>query len=356
MKVHLLVSACLTVGFAVTAFAQRYPCVVAVADTTSNIERVAAAKSTNPARAKNKTNDDRALRQPPVMEVKLVRSTATDCEPNCQEWIAAQGRIAEGTVAQFRSMLAKIGTKKLPILIHSPGGSVDHAMAIGKLIRSKGLSVAVTRTEFTSCGASDTSCKQDLARGLVRGTPKPIGSYCASACPLILAGGVHRFVGAGGYVGVHQIASTRIRVLVQRTYRIQTKTSFGEPVAAKTLVRERRLSEFKESIDTPASMYEKLGKHLASLGVDSDIVVLFKGTPHTSIRWLTRDELTATHMATDLVDGARMLAGELTPRPQDLDKTPVEAELARIGETCSKNPTLAFCPTSGLPGINGGGK
>ena len=61
------------------------------------------------------------------------------------------------------------------VLLHSPGGLVDQALAIGREIRARGLD-----------------------------TELPDGAVCLSACPYMLAGGVERRVAAGARVGVHQ--------------------------------------------------------------------------------------------------------------------------------------------------------
>ncbi|TIV22294.1 MAG: hypothetical protein E5V90_34440, partial [Mesorhizobium sp.] len=41
----------------------------------------------------------------PTMRFVVVRSSATGCEPNCPEWISAEGTIEAGTPALFRRLL-----------------------------------------------------------------------------------------------------------------------------------------------------------------------------------------------------------------------------------------------------------
>ena len=72
---------------------------------------------------------------------------------------------------------------------------------MGALIRSKGLVVAVARTMIANCPERARDCPGARGRAIVD------GAFCASACPLILAGGVERLVGPAPQVGVHQITT-----------------------------------------------------------------------------------------------------------------------------------------------------
>src|SRR5580704_4387237 len=85
--------------------------------------------------------------------MRFVRVTSADpaCEPNCPEWLSAEGRIEPGSAPAFAEAVNRLGARRLPILIHSPGGSVTDAIAMGKLIRAKGLAVAVARTLMQNC-------------------------------------------------------------------------------------------------------------------------------------------------------------------------------------------------------------
>jgi len=84
------------------------------------------------------------------------------------------GTIAPGDAARFATYLS---ANPLPesIRLHSPGGSVSDALAIGRAIR-------------------DTEA----------GTVMQTGDICLSACPYILAGGVTRTIADDAMVGVHQ--------------------------------------------------------------------------------------------------------------------------------------------------------
>jgi hypothetical protein len=85
------------------------------------------------------------------------------------------GAIAPGDGARFADWLAARPAPPGRIALHSTGGSVADALAIGRAIRAAGLATVV-----------------------------PDGRLCLSACPYVLAGGVARRAGAGAAVGVHQ--------------------------------------------------------------------------------------------------------------------------------------------------------
>jgi len=63
------------------------------------------------------------------MQVRIVRSAASGCEPDCAEWISAEGDIVDATPAAFEQVFRKLGKRRLPVLIHSGGGSVNQLVA-----------------------------------------------------------------------------------------------------------------------------------------------------------------------------------------------------------------------------------
>ncbi len=91
-----------------------------------------------------------------------------------------------GTAAQFADVVKRLNGRRLPILIHSPGGSVPDAAAMGELIRARGLAVAVARTLITNCPEAAPKCPDGPGAAITG------GATCASACVLVLAGGVER--------------------------------------------------------------------------------------------------------------------------------------------------------------------
>jgi hypothetical protein len=252
------------------------------------------------------------------MQVVLVRSGPPGCEPHCSEWIAAQGQIDKTTLPLFRKVLAQIGDRRPPVLIHSGGGSVPDAIAVGRLIRAKGLDVAVAKTEFTVCAPADAECRKRTAKGALIGTPKAYVSVCASACPLIVAGGTRRYVGQWALLGVHQIATFQKHYRILRTYQVTTRRpGWGAPVEVKrTLIGEKKIGEKTVQTATSADVYEKVREHLVAMGVSDELMPLLSETPNSSMRWLTRDELVRMKMATDIgVNGEQLIAALTAPKP-----------------------------------------
>lgn len=248
----------------------------------------------------------------PPMQVTIVRAAGAACGTSCPEWIAAQGRIDKDTPQRFRRVLAQLGHRKLPILIDSPGGSVDEALAIGRLIRARGLDIAVTRTDLHTCQPGETACQRLVAGGIRLGQPQPAQSKCASSCAFILAGGVNRHVGDGAVVGVHQVTSFQTRIKVLRTYRIETRREWGVPVErVKRLISEKRIGESTRLVDTKQSDYAKIARYFTEMGIGDDVMRSLRATPRTEIHWFTPAELTASALATHRSDGAQLLSGPI---------------------------------------------
>jgi hypothetical protein len=212
-------------------------------------------------------------RAPPM---RFVRVTSADpaCKPNCPEWLSAEGRIELGSAKVFADAIANLKGRRLPILIHSPGGSVADAGAMGELIRAKGLAVAVARTLIANCPEASPKCPDGP------GTAITGGAICASACVLVLAGGVERLVGPAARVGVHQ-----------------STTLVSETEGLAHLKSTRKIYE-QRGVDAAVEAY------LASAGVGDLVMALMRKTPAASIRWLSADELKASRLATLALDPA----------------------------------------------------
>lgn len=268
----------------------------------------------------------------PSMQVYLVRSAEPGCEPQCPEWIAAQGKIDGNSAVQFRRVLRQLGERKVPVLIDSNGGRVNEAIVIGRLARARGLDVVVSRTDFTTCAPADADCRRRLKAGGVRaGLPRSDLAKCASSCAFILAAGMRRLVGPTAFVGVHQIRSFYIYARVVRTYRV-TATS-------RQLVSERRVTERVVETRTPQKTYDEISRYFAEMGIGDGLMPLILATPGDRLHWLSPEELKATGLATDRLNGEQLLARAAASAPQgDVGVPPARDESADATAAAPRQP------------------
>jgi hypothetical protein len=236
-----------------------------------------------------------------VPPMRFVRVTSADpaCTPNCPEWLSAEGRIEPGSAKAFADAIANLKGRRLPILIHSPGGSVADAGAMGELIRAKGLAVAVARTLITNCPEVSPKCP-DGAGAAITG-----GATCASACVLVLAGGVERLAAPSARIGVHQ-----------------TTTLVSETEGLAHLKSTRKIYE-QQGVDAAVEAY------LAAMGVGDPVMTLMRKTSAASIRWLSLAELKDSHLATLALDPAApiLTSGANGLNAKAIDGDPPRAEL-----------------------------
>src|SRR3984957_14628239 len=210
----------------------------------------------------------------PPMRFVRVTSAEAACKPDCPEWLSAEGRIEPGTAKVFAVAIANLKGRRLPILIHSPGGSVADAGAMGELIRAKGLAVAVARTLIANCPEGSPKCSDGP------GTAITGGAACASACVVVLAGGVERLAAPSARIGVHQIT-----------------TVVRETEVLAHLKSTRKLFEQK-GVDAAVEAY------LTAMSVGEPVMTLMRKTSAASIRWLSPAELKDSRLLTLALDAA----------------------------------------------------
>ncbi len=226
--------------------------------------------------------------------------------PKCFEWISADGTIDQSSPLRLKRILARLKGRKLPVFINSPGGAVDDAIEMARIIRSNGLDVVVARTEFASCSPREPGCNELKSRQIKLGTPAAL-ARCASSCPFVLAGGVRRMVGPGAYVGLHRAATYRILIQVVRTYRTVPNTDWGDPTqTTRRIVAERPIARKIEPVETKRETYDKIEANFVTMGVTRGIMAPMLATPNTEMRWLTSAEITQFKLATDALNGQQL--------------------------------------------------
>ncbi len=93
--------------------------------------------------------------------------------------LVAEGVIEPGAAARLADELDARGLSIRTVSFDSPGGALDDAIAMGRLIRERRLATEVAD-----------------------------GAVCASSCPLAVAGGQVRMAGPAAVIGVHQFYAT----------------------------------------------------------------------------------------------------------------------------------------------------
>lgn len=228
------------------------------------------------------------------MQVVVVRSTENGCEPLCTEWISAQGEITGKTDDAFRAMFKKLGKRRLPVVITSPGGDVDAAIAIGRMIRERRIDVVVGRTEFRGCHPRDKKCTFNEGRGAdYFGTATTSWAFCNSACPLVLAGGQHRIARESARIGVHQV--TRTEIETRTTYKTEYRIVNGKRKESRKAINRKVIAS--RTIPEMGSRIEKqLRSYLKSMGVDPQLVDRMKQTKASDISYLSMEERASTKL------------------------------------------------------------
>ena len=231
----------------------------------------------------------------PPMRFAVVRNIGTECYPVCAEWISAQGTITTKTGSQFKQFLRReVGNRKLPVVLESRGGDVDSSLAMGRLIRARGLDVGVGHTNFIGCSPGAKGCKP-RKDGTFIGSAISVNAHCASACAFVLAGGVSRVVGRLSYLGVHQI--TTIRQMQKLLYRVETRWVNGKKVTKKRIIK-RIPTGTQTSTRMSKQLRRKLGKYLAEMGVSTDLLESIEKTPASTMLQLKQDEMVALKLVT----------------------------------------------------------
>ena len=130
--------------------------------------------------------------KPPPIAFFLAKGEPDACGAGCSEWIAADGTIDQAAPQRLRALLQRLGKRKLPIYFHSPGGSVEGAIEIGRLMRARGMTAGVARTIPQGCDRSrDRESACDALKRSGRELPaelRTVRTLCNSSCVYALIG------------------------------------------------------------------------------------------------------------------------------------------------------------------------
>lgn len=166
--------------------------------------------------------------------------------------LMATGTITPGSSEAFATEVARRGDYIKTVVLNSPGGSVEDALAMGRLIRDRKFATEVEAAK-----------------------------YCASSCPLVFAGGVERRAGANAAIGVHQVAAV--------------SSANAAP---------------RDGMDTAQRISARCQRHLGEMGINLQVWVHAMETPHDRLFVFKPDELKSLNIVTT---GATPAAAQAAP-------------------------------------------
>jgi hypothetical protein len=169
--------------------------------------------------------------------------------------LMATGTITPGISEAFAAEANKRGDYIKIVVLNSPGGSVNDALAMGRLIREKKFATEVEA-----------------------------GKYCASSCPLVFAGGLERRAGDRAVIGVHQVAATG---------------SAGN-------------GPRRDEMDVAQRISARCQRYLGDMGINLQAWVHAMETPHDKLFIFKPDELKSLNIVTA---GAPAVASPAQPLP-----------------------------------------
>lgn len=156
--------------------------------------------------------------------------------------LLVHGAIESGDADRFAAYLASLGDLTVPVALNSPGGVVDEALKIGRMLRDRDADTAILP-----------------------------GMVCVSACPYMLAGGGERRVSRRGAVGMHQ-------------HYYETPAYLPAFWAVEDIQHgQGRVMEF-----------------LIEMGVEPSVMLHSLNTPPDEIYVLVEEELVASRLATEI--------------------------------------------------------
>jgi hypothetical protein len=204
------------------------------------------------------------------IEFYLAHGEPGACGPDCDEWIAAEGKIDAIAFDRLRQLLDKLGPdRKPPIFLNSPGGSLSGSLALGRLIREKNLETSVGHTVPLGCD-TDKPDKLQACSSAQSGSDKPVQyeisqfmAQCNSGCVYALAGGVTHLVPPWVKLAIHDAG----------------------------LDPNAELPSDRLPILNMAEAHRRMGVYLREMGIDAALFSTILATPFEMPKLLQRDDI-----------------------------------------------------------------
>ena len=187
-------------------------------------------------------------------------------------WIAVEGKVDGGAAARISRFLRDVKDTQRPIYLHSPGGAVEPAFMIGRMLRSRKAVARVGRTIVTACAAGtqvDDAClKIKTAGGEVEAEIATRHSMCNSACGYLFLGATNREVAPDAAVAVH---SSKLTLVVHGHPSAELIAAFTDRSTAKA---DRERASF-----------------VTAMGISHELIDLIRTVKYENLHILTRPEL-----------------------------------------------------------------
>jgi hypothetical protein len=223
---------------------------------------------------------------PPIVFTH-VRGGPDSCGRGCSEWISAEGRFDEGSARRFQVFLTGVSGTDVPVFFNSSGGSVQDAIQIGYILRGRGMTVGVGRSDGPSCGKVSRSghCGSNIANVTRLATDR---ARCTSACTYAFLGGSVRRVASNAFFGVH--SATARPSIIDRPGR--TVVDIVHDQLRRYAIEmgiSSELIDIAESV--PAKRIRRMSNgEMRRLGVESAVPFetswhVFKGIPERYVVW-----------------------------------------------------------------------
>jgi hypothetical protein len=203
----------------------------------------------------------------------IARGAPDACGPGCDSWIAVEGKIDGAAAGRFRKFMRAQKDHHLPLYFASPGGNLEQALEIGRLLHERPAVARIGQTVVKECGGepqAGEACLKIKQSGRVLDAELSVrGGACNSACPYLILGASQREIAPNASMAIHSPKITLI-------YR-GAKPPENLRVAAMQKARERS--------------HQMVATYLAKMGIDRGLLDLAETVKFESRHVLTRDEI-----------------------------------------------------------------
>ena len=304
----------------------------------------AAAPAEPPPRIEKPANSSPAQPEKPPLNFYVAKGPDDACGAGCNEWIAAEGRFDFESYQRLRAFLNRLSGRKLPIYFSSPGGMVSQALAIGRLLRERGLTAGVAST--TPQGCEPPADKEEACLALkhsgraVTAAWNAIDANCNSSCVYALLGGKQRQVPPGARLGVHSGKVLRVVRVGGDVKNVTDETS-----APRTKAKAHEIDV-------------ELRRYAREMGIDPGLIDEAEKIPFEQVRYLSRDEIARFGIDARPLIETRWTVVDVPSKPLAVFTFMVEAKGGNNKEfrtgilrlACSSAATLAVAYIRGLAG------